>query len=331
METTVTENKERDNQSKPQPTTAVLELSIRRKELNFGLPGSDPTIASPKIGSSLKGRAPLSGLSLEEEKKYLPEVIGTSPSDVNWRKEVRDYWNNISERVPHDSESADARLPGRVIRVEVVFPNKQLAADFEKANSFDKKALIMELGEIVPADTADYILFRYVLVYRKVANDMKDMYKSNGIRFYLYSKDQQTKQSYSSFKLRTRAMNLFVTVMEDSDKVDAILRLFNQDPDNENVFPLVEDKHLILEDLIKANPKKFLDYANDKELKAKSFILKAVDKGFIVKPPNTDSYYYGDDREVLLGHSLMDAVHFIKNKDNKNMQIVDNIKAQMKY
>lgn len=311
------------------PFYSTCKLSIRRRDLEAGLPGDDPTAQTLKIGSALKGKAPLSGLSFEEERKYLPEIIQISPQDNEFRKQARDYWNNISEPIPHDDVSLNSKLPGRVVEFEVEFKTKKDKEEFDKALTFELKAEISKRGEISPKDIADYILFRYCLVYGKVSNNMKDRYKSNKIEFFLFSSEVNTKLAYNKFKLKDQARTLFSTLLSDNKMIDALMRLFKMNPEDSNLFTSIEDKHLALDNEISKNPALFLEYAKDKYLSQKAFVMKALEKGVIFNPPNTDLYYMGADQEVLLGKSLMETVHFLTSKEGKNVAIKDTIKAQM--
>ena len=87
---------------------------------------------------------------------------------------------------------------------------------------------------------------------------------------------------------------------------------------------------MALEEEIKLKPKEFLKLMADVNLNYKSFILRAANAGILYVPDNTESYYYGENREVLLGTSLDDAVLFIKSDEPKNVQIKDAIKARLK-
>ncbi len=308
---------------------STLKLSVRRRDLEAGLPGDDAANQNPKIGSSLKGKAPLSGLTLEEERRYLPEVIGIDPTDKDWRKEVRDYWNNISEPVPHDNVSTDIKYPGRIIEFTVEFNNKEDKEAFENAQDFEKKAEISKKGEVTYNTIGDYILFRYCLVYRKVSNKAEDRYKSNNIAFYLHSSDNETKKKYTSFKQKNQARELFSTILDDNKMIDAILRLYKQNPDDSNQFASLEEKHIYLDEALNKNPQIFLGYANDKDIKIKAFILKAVEAGILFNPTNTSLYFFGQDREEKLGESLLETVEFLKSTTDKNVAIKDTIKAQL--
>lgn len=312
-----------------------FELSVRRKDVEYGLPGDDKTVHNFKIGSSLKGRAPLAGLSLEEEKIYLPDILGISSEDVSFRTYKRDYWNNISERVPHDDEGTNSRFPGRYVSIHLIFTDKAFCDAFTNADDFDKKGTVLinaqKAGvlDVTPDSVADYILFRYCLVYSRVANNKKDIGKSAKISFYLYSKNVEDAKKFEKFELSRRADKLFDVVREDEAKINAILRLFKLDPDDTFLYPDVRTKILALDEKIKEKPKAFITFANDKNLGLKALIQEAVSLGIVHNPSNTEVYYFGDSKEVTLGKTLEDAVLFLKSNDPKNSQIKDSIESQI--
>lgn len=308
---------------------ATVTLSIRRSQLALGLPGDDPATQTLSIGSALKGRNPLSGLSMEEEIKYLPEIINTSPQDVNWRTAVRNYWNNIREIIPSDAEAYNQKIPGRIITFTVRFENKKDYDAFVDTKSFEQKAEISKRGVVHPDGVADYILFRYCLVYGKVANREEDKFKSRKIMFFLYSKENNLSKEYSKFQNKNKALLLFSNLLSNEETIDNIIRLYGKSPENKDDFETLEDKHLFLNKVIEGNPVKFIDFANDKNLKTKALILGAVEQGLINNPPNTTTYYFGEDNDTLLGTNLKDAVSFFKRTDEKSKQIIDIIKTAL--
>jgi len=308
-----------------------VELSVRRKRV-IGLPGDDVMFHKSKIGSSLKGVSALRGMSHLEEIKYLPDVIGISPQDNEWRMRAQEYWNNISVIVPSDGLST-SKLQGREMRFTVAFKNEADKLNFDKVIDFEEKVkLLKELHskeitvivndekktiigacEIVEG-VSDYILFRYCLVYSKVANRVQDIHKSPKIDFYLYSKDTEIKTSHANLKNRIMANNAFAEIMEKESIVDAVLIMFNQ---NLTSFENLADKHLALEALIKESPEVFLEYMKDKNLSIKSSIKKAVEAGIIHNPVNSTNYYFGENNEIKMGDSVMDVVLFLQDEKNK--------------
>lgn len=303
-------------------TTA--ELSIRRKSIQ-GLPGDDTTLHNIKIGSSLKGNGPLRGLDYDEEREYLPEIIGIAPNDIEWRKNVAEYWHNISVGVPADGTTI-GKLQGKLLTFTIGFKTLEEKKAFETVLSFERKAELAKKGKIIDG-LEDFILWRYCLVYRKVANRFEDIGKSPKILFYLYSKENETKVEHAAFKLRTKANKLFSSILMEEDKINAILLMFDQPL---STFDNIADKHLALEALIKVKSKSFITFMEDGKLGIKASIKKAVDGNVIHKPANTDSYYYGENNEVCLGTTLIDAVIYWESKETNKIEIINAIRARLK-
>jgi hypothetical protein len=316
---------------KPKDLRSTLTVSVRRKA-GLGLPGDDSSLYNIKIGSSLRGKGPLRGLDPEEEKLYLPDILGVDPSDVHWRKNVSDYWHSISEPVPADQKDvADDAVQGRMMTFTVKFASKADKEAFESTPSLEEKGRLSsyENGAEIVDGIEDYVLFRYCLVYGRVANQMADVKKSAKIRFYLFSKENENKLKHATMKLRGQAMTIFYSYLdpEKEKSVEALLRMFGH-----NVTSLKElnEKHLKLEEYAQKEPKRFIDYHTDANLGIKANIKKAVEMGIIRSPSLSDAYYYGDNDAVCLGTSLEDAVLYFKSTEQKNKDIVATIVAKMK-
>jgi len=305
----------------------TTEVSIRRKPGLVGLPGDDPTNYNIKLGSSLKGDGPLRGLNREEEKKYLPSIINVYPEDhTHWLTATSDYWSNIAVPIPSDEETENRDLRGKLLRFVVEFTNKGIVEQYNESSLEDKATIIEKYGKVVEG-VPNYVLFRYCLVYGRVANRFSDIGKSAKIWFYLYSKDQERKAKYNVFKERAKANRAFLDIMDDEKIVNSLLRMFGTNPETLNTL---EDKHLKLDEYIKDKPTTFLDFIKDKDLSIKSSIKRAVELGIIYNPQHTDSYYYGAEHEVLLGNTLLDTVLFMKSTDEKKVRIKESIIAQIK-
>lgn len=305
--------------------TSTFTVAARRSPYFF-LRGDDPSEHNVKIGSSLKGTSVLRGLSHDEERKYLPSIINVSPKDVEWRRAATEYWNNIGVKVPADG-ATNAELQGKVMTMVVAFKNAEQVRTFESLVDFEERGnFITNNGEVIEG-IADYVLFKYCLVYGRVANKFADIKASEKIRFYLYSIETANIEKREEFKTRADANNKFYQILSDEARIDAALLNFEKDL---KLFPSIEDKHMALEEEIKLKPKEFLKLMADVNLNYKSFILRAANAGILYVPDNTESYYYGENREVLLGTSLDDAVLFIKSDEPKNVQIKDAIKARLK-
>ena len=302
-------------------------LAIRRKPGLVGLPGDDPTNYNYKVGSALKGVDVLRGLDRKEEVKYLPHLINVFPEDTqHWLQATRDYWSNVSVQIPADEEVSNSELKGKTLKFTVIFRSKTIAEEYRNSDLEKKSELIQNSGEIIEG-ISDYVLFRYCLVYGRVANSFEQIYNSPKIRFYLYSKDQEVKRELDIFKERTKATKAFLSIMEDEKTIDAVLRMFNKNP---NSFDSLGTKHLEVDKIKTESPTSFLTFIQDKDLILKASIKKAVNLGIIYNPSNTDSYYYGADNDVLLGKSLLDTVLFFRSEDEKDKQVKESIIQQLK-
>lgn len=318
METTLNENTLID---------VKTTLSIRRRPGLVGLPGDDPVNYNFKIGSAIKGVDALRGLGREEERKYLPHIINVSPEDQNhWFTASKDYWSNISKFVPADEETTNKELKGVILKFTVNFKS-QIIADQYRSAGLEDKAKIVEKSGIVVEGIANYILYRYCLVYGRVANSFGQVYNSPKIRFYLYSKDEETRKEQSVFKLRTLATRAFLDIMEDDKVIDSLLRMFGKNPD---IMESLGEKHLEIEELKNKSPNRFLEYIKDRDLSLKASIKKAVSSNILYNPKNTDAYYYGADNEVLLGTSMIDTILYLKSNDPKKKEVRDSIVQQLK-
>lgn len=297
-------------------------LAIRRKPA-IGLPGHDPSNDNVKVGGSLRGSTPLKGLTYEEESQYLPQIIGASPQDSNFRMLANDYWNNISVPIPPDGMTENT-LQGKVVTFSIGFTSDKDKKAFDAAN-FTTMGELSKKGKVIDG-VADFILFRHCLVYSKVANSVEDANKSAKILFYLYSAQSKRKTEIADFQARTKANTLFITALQDDATVTSLLSMFGA---NVKDFETLEDKHLALEALVKQSPKQFLLFMNDSQLKIKGFIKNAVERNIIYNPTNTDSYYYGENNDVLLGNTIDDAVLYLKSDQETNKEVFIAIKARM--
>lgn len=303
-------------------------LAIRRKPGLVGLPGDDPINYNFKVGSSMKGVDCLRGLNRQEEVKYLPSLINIFPEDTqHWLQATRDYWSNISVFIPSDEETTDNKLRGKVLQFTVAFKSPKIAEEYKLSNLEQKVKLIQSAGGEVVEGISDYVLFRYCLVYGRVANSFEQIYASPRIRFYLYSRDQEMKIEHDIFQERIKATKVFLDILTDEKTVDAVLRMFGKKPE---LFESLGEKHLEVDKIKTSTPRLFIDYVNDKDLRLKANIKRAVELGIIYSPTNTDSYYYGADNDILIGSSLLDAVLYFKSEDEKKKQIRDSIIQQLK-
>lgn len=275
---------------------------IRRKEVLSPL-GDDSSDHLWKIGSALKGTMHLSGLTREEEARWLPDIIGVTPTNSEWGKKLAQYWNNISALVP-DGE-------GRKLNV-TLGENKE------------------------PVNVNDYILYRYCLVYGRVANKKEEIRKSPKIRFYLFNEKEEKQDKVSLMKTRLNARKIIFALLEDSTRFNAVLKIFSNETTllTKIGLPIInidkasdDDKQLML-DSIATNPitiNRFIEVANDKNLITQSFIEDCIFYKKLQRVPNTSTILRGS---LTIGNTVTEAIAFLGNPINS--KVVLELKAEIK-
>lgn len=294
-----------------------------------------------RIGASLsKGGDVVRGLSFEEEKKYLPDIIGVSVTSNDWAKATRAYWANISAEISPDF--------GRTLEVGFMYPDEATAekgrAEERKENALATAAFAEDSdynlkftvrGEVgTPININDYILYRYCLVYNKCANSSKLVYKSPKILFYLFNKEAQQADLAIKVKSRQKAYGMYLELIGDRTKVDNVLYVmrelierYNENPANTEKLELTSDiaKDATLEKLVNAYPERLIAVLEDTELAVKAFIERAIVAGELKRLPNTDTIIYGDNTHI--GNTINEAVAYLKNEANR--EVLQTIKARL--
>lgn len=305
-----------------------IQCAIRRKLSLIGLPGADPNERIYKLGSSLdiKTGKNLKAIEGELEKKYMPSIIGINSSDNHFQKEVNEYWGNIGVLIPADETHLREDEKGKVIRFTILVTGAALKELIEQEGDIEKKMNIINnniLKDLVSlereSDISDYLLLNFALKNKEVAKDVSLANNSPKIKYYLFNKNIAVKQRMNIIELKAKAMDMFTTVQQNDDKVNALLVMFGLLPTD---FDTAMDRVIALDAEYSKSPEtmqKFVDYAKDEDLELKYLIKLATKKGKITNPSNTDAYYYN---QILLGKTINEAVLYLKddNAENKNIK-----------
>lgn len=296
---------------------------LRRIPSPGKLPGQNPDEAKLKIGGGWKGSAILRGLTHPEEIKYLPTLIGLSPESPNWEVATRAYWANISKEVPPDK--------GVELEVGLKYHNEEdFLYDENECTRDANGTLIDHRG--TPINIADYILWRYCLLYSRVANVPEDIGKSPKIEFYLFNKDKEIKDKKITLDSKRKAMQLMFKRLAERDWVDYILRVLMATDkavarDVRSLGSMGEDeKDILLDEYVVNSPERFLAFAEDKNLEMRSFIELCIAMGKLTRIANTDTIVMDG---TPLGNAMSEVIAFFNNP--KNNEVLQTLKAQIKH
>lgn len=270
---------------------------------SWGLPKEIQSTQENRISAKFEqGTADtLRGLTFEEEKEYLPNIIGVSPTDHTWSERTREYWANMSILVPDE---------GLVLNIDT-FPEGHPKA-----------------GK--PENLAHYITYRFILKDHTVAKN-KNLLEWPKQKFYIVDELVIKKESEASFEQRTRAMKGFMFLQSEkgAHKIEWVALCLKEAGDivpkgTIEMLMFIEGKKDAPADKKgKTGIDKFLEVINDENLEHKALLYKYLSLGVIER--NGNSYFFGGE---VMGNET-EAVHWLKNPANSKslLQMNERVKA----
>lgn len=221
---------------------------LLRRENTTNLPDDIYVDAKRRIGSVFDNNGDLlKGLSLDEQTKILPAIIGVSPNDSTWSSQVRKFYAELTIEVPQAG-------------VEL-----NITKD-EEGN---------------PEAPLDFVKFRFAALHPHVAEEQDS--PNSGTRYYFYDPKKDQEERIQDTKIRKEAYKNFILVCEDEEIMNQMLRAFGTKIEDLNK----DEKEVELESLVDLDPQEFIRLANDKDLQYISLINDCLDKSVIRKVGNT--------------------------------------------
>ena len=226
-------------------------VTIRRKELMGHLPKEVRVSAITKLGSIYSGRQPLKGVEGEDEKKFLNGVLDVAPDHVDWPKHVKQYWAEMSIKIP--------------------FEGVQLDVSTDKSGK--------------PFNTDNYLKYRFALKHPHVAITKDDL--TGKQRFYIHDENRDILKKNATIQVKKDADKEFIKVSSDTKKMARILRIMS---DTNPATLTNEQLENTLYSLKDSEPKKFYRIATDKNLDLKSEIEELVSANIVRRIGNQVIY-----------------------------------------
>lgn len=250
---------------------------IRRVEKNdkTRLPKDLLQDSKRPIGASFnKFGQVLKGITGEEEKRIMPEILGVSANDPNFGKTVDNFWYNISIPVP----------PGTGVKLNVT---------------------VDETG--YPKAPLDYVKFKFATKHRNVVPEDALIDDHPYALFYTHDPVSDKEKKALELGLRNTAKLKYLELIQDERRMDDVLSVITSYR-NPSVLTS-EDKKLILENKSEKEPQLFIDTVLDNKLQLKSFIYRCINAG-VFKESGSRIIY--DDE--IIGEDIDSAVAFLKSK-----------------
>lgn len=218
------------------------EIQVRRKELSSHLPPLVIADSRRKLGSVFHNNAPLRGLSFEEEKKYLPTVLGVSADSPDFTSACKNFWMDMSVEVPSEG----------------------VVLDITKTEEGD------------PINIVDWIKYKWLILHPFVATSKDKM--TGRKSFYIYSPEEEIRKKNNDVQLRKAAYKELIKINGDKETTVRILRILGTDNPNNMTTQMMEN---YLADIVDNDPKRFYEVATDSNLEHKDFVLNLYSKGIL--------------------------------------------------
>lgn len=256
------------------------------------------------IGPYFDGKNTATGLSFEEQRLLLPELLGIEHGDKDFRRTVIKFYDELITSVPKDG-----------IKLRIGLEN-----DKEKISESNK-----------PLYIRDYITYRHAVNHPEVAKDRAEAERfSVTKKFYILDPDKTSEQAQTINALEDQAMSVYFTCKDSKIKIDQVLTMLGV-----NIKGMKHDEKVIKlksfatrdSKLNEVEQKKsfdnFIKTAQDKDLEYKYLIQEMIAIQYLRRAGNNILY---SESGKPLGENMEDAVLQLKNA--KNSRELNLMKAQ---
>ncbi len=259
-------------------------------ESKAGIGSYFENINSTKIGS---------GMSFEEEDLLMPFVIDTPKEDRDYRKKVNEYYQDIETNIPF----------GEGLKLEI---GLRLGNDVRLGAKVS--------GEInLPINPPDYIKYRHALKHPQVALTKEEAESNMTKRFYVMDPKNIQRKTSRSNKEKDDAMKLYLSLKEDSNKVDMMLTLLGVEVRS---FTGKDAEVLKVEELrskAESNPQVFVEMYNAENMEIRAMIKSMVNTE-VLKVVGTR--YLDAETKQLIGNNLEETIYFFQDETENSDKIM---------
>ena len=246
-----------------------------------------------------------SGLTLEEEKILLPNIIDISADDRDFRKKVTGFFNDLSTDVPADT--------GVDLEIGLIKDNTQPISE-----------------DNLPISIMDFIRYRHALGHPWVTASKEAGEGNMTKKFYIFDKEAVQKKKTTVHAEKDAATEAFFKVKKDPKLVDQMLTLMGVDVRNYNAQKdSAGAKEELLRNLADTRSTDFKKIYDEGELEVRAWIEAMVTTGILkrvgkrILDPEADATSPNSE----IGVTTDDAIFWFK--DDENSAAVTALKARL--
>lgn len=293
----------------------IAELKLMPRSKRFAvLPDEFSNEATIELGSEFKtveGKVANDthrGLTPEQERILLPDMIGMDCNNPNWNKSVREFWSKWT--FPLTAE-------GRKLNYDSVVK--------EMVDPLTKEKVKIE----VPINLQDYIDYNMAKQSCRVAKTDDERENVDYFDGVLVDVAEQVQVDKSKFAKKQAATKQFLVLQRDASEELIEQLLDTMGPENEDFSVLSdkEEKIMALEKYVLSDPEKFLRLHEDKDLEIKALLRRLVKAGIIYQ--EQDIYFIKDDNTVI-GREALAIEKFRDPQYSKNVVLFKSRLAKSK-
>lgn len=245
------------------------------------------------IGPYFANKTAASGLSFEEQKVLMPEVLGIEHTDKDFRKAVVDFYHSFITYVPKG---------GLKLQVSLYNDNEPLSPSN------------------LPINLKDYLSYRHLLNHTDVAKDYSTAEREYNKKYYIKDPEGVTKEAIKINELEDKATVVYMKYKDDAIKLDQILTMLGI-----NIREMsTEAKVLKLKEFSKEDDKmndveqkdafeRFIRIAEDKDLEYKYLIQEMIGSQYLKRVGT--AIHFNESGDVI-GQDMDATVMFFKNPKN---------------
>lgn len=301
--------------------TSILierEVLLKRREEESVIVPKDVILSSKKwVGAAYakNSQAIHTGLTLEEERFYLPFLLEVDPKDIAFRSKTKDFWLDLRILATFLGTPLDISVYGDENGKELLYVREETTGE----------PVIAEKGQTgfpMPRNVKEYVTYKWLSTHPKVAKDETEWKGDPHKEYILEHKEDVIRGEFEKAQLAKDAYKVFIDLTSnpsDTSRMDWVLKASGYD-----IYDLsAPERENLLHEYVKNKPKEVIRVAADDKLKVKAAIIDMVNKNIISKQGPT--YLFTD---TVLGNNLDEVVRWME--DEANSASVGIMKARYK-
>lgn len=286
-------------------------VTIRRRGQSR-IPTEVYSSSSQKIGCGFieNTKDIMRGLSDIQEELILPKIIGVPYDHVNFIQKAQDFYCDL----------------------DVIVPIEGLRLNISTSTKKHKTNDGTEVGVELPKLPMDYIQYVRCLIHSEVAKNREALDTDPKYNFYIEDETLELKIKVDTLKVKNDAQYQYLQLVaedkakENIEKITQILTVLKPLHNKVVRGMSLEDKTILLDEVVTKHPEEFTKTATDKHLVTKVLIEQGLEYKLIKVIGGT--YFDRDDEKQELGSTTDDFVTHLESP--KGSAYLMQLKARIK-